>query len=80
MSTIQDPRKMWLATGSLLTVWWRIPVSGAKIAPCLLALAVTHLPLCLWCGEEPVCSQLALLWYLLNPLFYESARLQVGLG
>ena len=25
-------------------------VSGAEIAPCLLALAVTHLPLCLWQG------------------------------
>ena len=71
---------MWLATGSLLTVWWRMLISGAKIAPCLLALAVTHLPLCLWWGKEPVRSQLALLWYLLNPLFYDPARLQVGLG
>ena len=25
MSTVQDPRKPWLATGSLLTVWWRMP-------------------------------------------------------
>ena len=25
-------------------------ISGAEIAPCLLALAVTHLPLCLWQG------------------------------
>ena len=25
MSTVQDPRKTWLATGSLLTVWWRMP-------------------------------------------------------
>ena len=51
MSTVQDPRKTWLATGSLLTVWWKMLVSGAKIvaAPCLLALAVPCLPLCLWC-------------------------------
>ena len=32
MSTIQDPRKTWLATGSLLTVWWRMPVFGVEIA------------------------------------------------
>ena len=58
MSTIQDPRKTWLAPGSLLTVWWRMPVSGTEIgaAPCLPALAVTHLFLCLqWRGEA--CTQ-----------------------
>ena len=58
MSTIHDPRKTWLATGSLLTVWWRMPVSETKIAPCLPALAVAHLPLCLWLGGED-CMQLA---------------------
>ena len=50
-------------------------VSGAKIAPCLLALAVTHLPLCLWWGDGPVHSWLDLLWCSLNPLFCEWARL-----
>ena len=35
-------------------------VSGAEIAPWLLALAVARLPLCFW---------LALFWYWLNPLF-----------
>ena len=50
-------------------------VSGAKIAPHLLALAVTCLPFCLWWWDEPVCSQLALLWCLLNPLFCEQAKL-----
>ena len=25
MSTVQDPRKTWLVTRSLLTVWWRMP-------------------------------------------------------
>ena len=79
MSTIQDPRKTWLATGSLLTVWWRMPVSGAEIgaAPCLLALAVTHLPLCLQEEDGLVRSQLALLWCSLNPLFCEQTRLRV---
>ena len=58
MSTSQDPRKTWLATGRLLTVWWRMPISEAKIAPCLPALAVAHLPLCLWLRGED-CMQLA---------------------
>ena len=49
-------------------------VSGAEIAPCLLALAVTRLPLCLQQGRGPVRTQLALLCYLLNPLFCEQAR------
>ena len=50
-------------------------ISGAEIAPCLPALAVICLPLCLWQRGGPVRSQLALLWYLLNPLFCEQARL-----
>ena len=50
-------------------------VSGAEIAPCFLALAVTRLPLCLWWGNGLLCSWLALLWYLLSPLFCEQARL-----
>ena len=28
MSTVLDPRKTWLATGSLLTIWWRIHLWG----------------------------------------------------
>ena len=51
------------------------PVPGAEIAPHLQALAVVCMPLCLWCGEGLVCSQLALLWYSLNSLFCEQARL-----
>ena len=54
-------------------------ISGAEITPCLLALAVTHLPLCFWWGKGPVRSQLALLWYSLNPLFCEQARLHLML-
>ena len=50
-------------------------VSGAEIVLCLLALAVTHLPLYLQQGEGLVCSRLALLWYSLNPLFCKWARL-----
>ena len=79
MSTIQDPRETWLATGSLLTVWWRMAISGAKIgaAPCHLALAVHACFSDSTGGEGPVCSRLALLWYSLNPLFCEQARLRV---
>ena len=62
-------------------------VSGAEIAPCLPALAVVSLPLCLWqgggdgegWGGEAVCSPLALLWYSLNPLFCEPVGLCVSL-
>ena len=57
---------MWLATGSLLTVWWRMPVFEAEIAAasCLLALGVALLPLSLQLGWEGVrgggaCMQLA---------------------
>ena len=49
-------------------------VSGAKIAPCLPALAVACLstpP----AGDGQVHRQQAPLWYLLNPLFCEQARL-----
>ena len=65
MSTVQDPRKMRLATGSLLTVWWRMPVSGFKntAAPSLLVPAVACLPLCLrrwwWQRLGAGCTQLA---------------------
>ena len=50
-------------------------VPRAETAPRLPALAGTHLPLCLWQGEGLVHSWLALLWYLLNLLFCEQARL-----
>ena len=50
-------------------------ISGAEIAPHLLALAVACLPLCLWWGDGPVHSWLALLWHSLNPLFCERAKL-----
>ena len=53
-------------------------VSGAEIAvaPCLPALAVTHLHLCLPGGRALNSSWLVLLWYLLGhkPLFYECAK------
>ena len=54
-------------------------VSRAEIAPCLPALAITYLSLCLQRGNGLVCSWLALLWYSLNPLFCELARLRLRL-
>ena len=53
-------------------------VSGAEIAPHLLTLAVFRLLLCLQHGQGPVCSRLSLLWYSLNPLFCDQARLCLG--
>ena len=59
-------------------------ISGVEIAPCLLALAVPHLPLCLQWGEGPARSGLALLWYSLIPLFCDQAgqclRLEFFMG
>ena len=69
---------MWLTTGTLLTVSWRMLAPGAKIAPWLPALAVATLSLCLWWwGEGPVHSRLALPWYSLNPSFCELTRLHI---
>ena len=50
-------------------------VSEPKIAPCLSAPAVAHLPLCLKQGDGPVRSWLVLLWNSLSPLFCEHTRL-----
>ena len=64
MQTIQDPRKIWSAAGSLLTVWWKMRSLGLKFGnPCLLSLVVAHLPLCLWEGRVLNGSQLVLLWF-----------------
>ena len=51
-------------------------VLGAQIAtpPCLLALAATHLPLCLQGERDLYSSWLALQWDSLNPLFCECAK------
>ena len=74
MSTVQDPRKTWLATGSLLPVWWRMPSLGPR------------LPLTFWLWVPPTCLSASTGGYassqpahsplvLLNPLFCEQARL-----
>ena len=61
MSMVQDPRKTWLATGSLLTVWKRLPFLGPSL---LLAFWLWLLPTCLpasgreWAGPLPASSPL----------------------
>ena len=50
-------------------------ISGAELAPCLPALTVAYLSVSLQQAVGPVGSWLALLWYSLNPLFCEQARL-----
>ena len=82
MSTVQDPRKTQLATGSLLAVWWRMPSLGPRLpltgSGCR---PLASLPLV---GDGSVCSRLALLWYSLSPLFCERAqqclRLELFMG
>ena len=63
-----------LATESLLSLA-EDAISGAKIASHLPTLAVTRLPLYFQQGNGLVCSQLALLWYSLNPFICEPANL-----
>ena len=41
MSTVQDPRKTWLAAGRLLTVWWRMPSLGPRL-PLVFRLWLSH--------------------------------------
>ena len=50
MSTIQDPRKTWLATGSLLTVWQRMLSLGLR------------LPLTFWPWLSPACLSASGCW------------------
>ena len=68
---------MWLAIGSLLTVWWKTQSLGPRLQPasCLPALAIASLPLYLRWRGGACSSQLALLWYLLNPVFCARTRL-----
>ena len=81
MSTIQDLRKTWLAAGSLFTVWWKMPSMGLRwqqpLAFQLWLSQPAPLPLG---GEGLVCSRLALLWSLHNPLVCEGARLLIRLS
>ena len=66
MSAVQDPRKTWLATGSLLTVRWRMLSLGPRLALffwlCLLpACRGQYCPLAGgWAGPHPVSSPLVL--------------------
>ena len=72
MSTVQDPRNTSLATGALLAVWWRIPSLGQRLPlPGSGCRPPASLPPA---GYGLVCSWLALLWYLLSPLFSEQAE------
>ena len=53
-STLQDPRKTWLATGSLRAVWWRVPSLGPRLPLAFrLWLPPASLPLK---GDGPVNS------------------------
>ena len=74
MSTVPDPRKMRLAPHSLLTDWWKMQSLGLRLQQ-ILAFQLCHSPASLHPRREgPICSRLALLLYLLNPLSCEHAR------
>ena len=44
ISTVHNPRKTWLARGSLLTIWWRMPVSGLRLEQPLSSSFGCHTP------------------------------------
>ena len=70
LSTVQNPRKTWSATGSLLTVWWEMSSLGPRLQQPLALQLWLHTPASLPPeGEGLYGSQLDLLWYSLNPLF-----------
>ena len=82
MSTIQNSKKSWLATGSLLAVWWRMRSLGLRLP---LSSSGCHPPDSLpLVGDGLVRSLLILLWYSLSPLFCEWAwqclRLELFMG
>ena len=63
MSTIQDPGKTWSATGSLLTVWWRMPSlgPGLPLAFRVWLLLPASLPLAgWWASPKPASFPLVL--------------------
>ena len=79
LSTIQDLRKTWLAAGSLFS-GGRCHLWGGDCSSPLPSGSGCCKPSSLSPGREGLlCSRLALLWYSLNPLFCERARLCVRL-
>ena len=77
LSSVQDPRKTWLATGNLLTVWWRMPSLGLSLP--LYGSGCRRPSSLLPAGDDgPASCQLALLRYSLSPLFYERPSSALG--
>ena len=76
MSTVQDPRKTWLATGSLLTVWWKMQSLGEDCSSPLPSGSGCHTAASPALGREGPKQQLACSPCSLghNPLFCEHAR------
>ena len=76
ISTIQDPRKTLLATGSLLTVWWKMQSLGEDCSSPLPSGSGCHTAASPALGREGPKQQLACSPCSLghNPLFCEHAR------
>ena len=78
MSTVQDPRKTWLATGSWPTVWWVMPSVDLWLPLAFqLWLSCTCLSASggVWASLHSPSSP----WHSLNPLFCERAKLHLKL-
>ena len=83
MSTIQDPRKTWLATGSLLAVWKRMWSLGPRLP---LAFWLWLLPPCLsasgggWAGPQPASSPLVFAQSFVLCVAHQCLRLELLAG
>ena len=66
VSTIQDPGKTCLATWTLLTFWWKMRSLEPSCSGCHMRTSLGR--------DLGGRGQLALLWYSLNPLFFEYTR------
>ena len=61
MSTIQDARKMWLATVTLLTVWWKMLFLGSRLQE-PLAFILVSVP---GCVLEPFVGKFLFFFFLM---------------
>ena len=83
LSTVRDPRKYWLATGSLRAVWWRMPFLGPRFP---LIFQLWLLPACLsapgggWASPQPASSPLVFTQSFFCERAWQCLRLELFAG
>ena len=75
MSTVQDPKKTWLSTGNLLTVWWKMRSLGLRLQQ-PLAFQLLFLHACLSASRDrgPYLAADLLSFVFAQSLFCEHAK------